>query len=192
MGDEKPFAQPFTPRAKKVLELAPHEADELRVESVSPYHLLLGILRVGDGIAVGILRDFGVEPERVRGRVLSEIDGPPEETRLDVRSALVRGCKTSRWPLPSSSRSDTDAATGRAASSCYGAVRVAVTLPRGELERLSAGHRHQDHGRTLCRRRSRLHCRGVRGGSARQRPRTRFRAFSACLGARDGAPALAA
>lgn len=47
---------PFTPRAKRVFELALHEADQLGDESIEPKHLLIGIMREGDGVAAAVVR----------------------------------------------------------------------------------------------------------------------------------------
>lgn len=47
---------PFTPRAKRVFELAFNEADKLGDESIEPKHLLIGIMREGDGVAAAVVR----------------------------------------------------------------------------------------------------------------------------------------
>ncbi|MEM7064940.1 MAG: Clp protease N-terminal domain-containing protein [Cyanobacteria bacterium P01_B01_bin.77] len=47
---------PFTPRAKRVFELAFYEADKLGDESIEPKHLLIGIMREGDGVAAAVIR----------------------------------------------------------------------------------------------------------------------------------------
>ncbi|MBI1919405.1 hypothetical protein HYS29_02425 [Candidatus Microgenomates bacterium] len=63
----------FTPRAGKVLELAVDEADRLKSPEVKPVHLLLGIVREGEGIAAGVLESLGVNLERVRSEVMRNI-----------------------------------------------------------------------------------------------------------------------
>jgi ATP-dependent Clp protease ATP-binding subunit ClpA len=71
VGDEPIFGDvPFTPRARKVLALAREEATALNHVSVGTEHLLLGLVREGEGVALRILSDFGVEPDRIRGTVL--------------------------------------------------------------------------------------------------------------------------
>ena len=60
---------PFTPQVQKVLELALREAMELKSDYVGPEHLLLGLLREGDG-AVQVLTELGADPHRVRQRVI--------------------------------------------------------------------------------------------------------------------------
>ena len=57
---------PFTPRAKKVLELSLREAIRLRQNFIAPEHILLGILREGEGLAMLIMRDKGVDFDRLR------------------------------------------------------------------------------------------------------------------------------
>ena len=69
----------LTPRAKKVIELAVDEARRLNHHYIGTEHLLLGLVREGEGIAAGVLESLGVNLERVRGettRVLSQ--GTPQ------------------------------------------------------------------------------------------------------------------
>jgi ATP-dependent Clp protease ATP-binding subunit ClpC len=54
-GEEPAGDLPFTPRAKKVLELSRGEAGELGASDVGPEHLLLGIVREGEGVAAQVL-----------------------------------------------------------------------------------------------------------------------------------------
>ena len=56
----------LTPRAKKVIELAADEARRLNHDSIGTEHLLLGVVREGEGIAAGILQSLGVRLEKVR------------------------------------------------------------------------------------------------------------------------------
>ena len=62
---------PFTPRAKKVLELAVEEARSMKHNYVGTEHLLLGLIREGEGIAARILENLGVSLEKVREEVIS-------------------------------------------------------------------------------------------------------------------------
>ena len=65
----------LTPRAKKVIELAVDEARRLNHHYIGTEHLLLGLVREGEGIAAGVLESLGVNLERVRAettRILSQ------------------------------------------------------------------------------------------------------------------------
>jgi len=66
---------PYTPRAQEALRLAAGEALKLRCDKIGPEHILLGLLREGDGLAVRLLRSFGVEPRVLRAKVIQIIDG---------------------------------------------------------------------------------------------------------------------
>jgi ATP-dependent Clp protease ATP-binding subunit ClpA len=61
---------PFTPRAKKVLELALREGLALGDNHIGTEHILLGIVRENEGVAARIMRDDGVDADRIRERVL--------------------------------------------------------------------------------------------------------------------------
>jgi ATP-dependent Clp protease ATP-binding subunit ClpC len=69
---------PFTPRAKKVLELSLREALQLGHNSIGTEHLLLGILREGQGVAAQVLVGFGADYARVRERVVRLLSGEGE------------------------------------------------------------------------------------------------------------------
>ena len=70
-GEEATEGQvPFTPRTKKVLELALREALSLGQMSVGSEHILLGLVREGEGVAARILVDFDADPERIRNEVI--------------------------------------------------------------------------------------------------------------------------
>src|SRR6516165_2158890 len=60
----------LTPRAKKVIELAADEAHRLNHHYIGTEHLLLGLLREGEGIAVGVLESLGVSLDKVRAQVI--------------------------------------------------------------------------------------------------------------------------
>ncbi|MGH7991434.1 MAG: Clp protease N-terminal domain-containing protein, partial [Limisphaerales bacterium] len=65
---------PYTPRVKKVLALASREAKALNHTYVGTEHILLGLLREGDGIAAQVLRDLDVDIEQTRQEILKELD----------------------------------------------------------------------------------------------------------------------
>ena len=71
---------PFTPRAKKVLELSLREALNLRSEIIGTEHLLLGLIAEGDGVGSQILERLGAPAETVRERVveLAKTEPDPE------------------------------------------------------------------------------------------------------------------
>src|SRR5437763_14485311 len=71
----------LTPRAKKVIELAVDEARRLNHHYIGTEHLLLGLVREGEGIAAGVLESLGVNLEKVRTQtiqVLSQSGAPHE------------------------------------------------------------------------------------------------------------------
>lgn len=81
-GDELvPGQIPFTPQAKKVLDLASREALSLSHDRVDTEHILLGLGREGEGLASRILLDLGIDAEKAREeivRVLSKQSRPRE------------------------------------------------------------------------------------------------------------------
>jgi hypothetical protein len=66
---------PFTPRAKKVLELSLREALQLGHSYISTEHLLLGLVREGEGVAATVLMRLGADSERVRQEVINLMSG---------------------------------------------------------------------------------------------------------------------
>ena len=67
-------AIPYTPRVKKVLALAGKEAKSLNHSYVGTEHILLGLLREGEGVAARVLKSLDVDIERCRNEILSELD----------------------------------------------------------------------------------------------------------------------
>src|SRR5256886_4326505 len=65
---------PYTPRVKKVLALAAKERKELNHTYVGTEHILLGLLREGDGVAARVLKKLGVGLEKTRLAILKELD----------------------------------------------------------------------------------------------------------------------
>ncbi|HLS27119.1 MAG TPA: ATP-dependent Clp protease ATP-binding subunit [Opitutales bacterium] len=65
---------PYTPRVKKVLALAGKEAKALNHSYVGTEHILLGLLREGEGVAARVLKALDVDIERTRNEILSELD----------------------------------------------------------------------------------------------------------------------
>jgi hypothetical protein len=67
----------FTPRSKKVLELSLRESLQLGQNYIGPEHILLGLLREGDGVAPQVLVRLGADLNRVRQQVIQLIGGQP-------------------------------------------------------------------------------------------------------------------
>jgi ATP-dependent Clp protease ATP-binding subunit ClpC len=65
---------PYTPRVKKVLALASKEAKALNHTYVGTEHILLGLLREGDGVAARVLKNLEVDIELTRQEILKELD----------------------------------------------------------------------------------------------------------------------
>ncbi len=81
----------LTPRAKKVIELAVDEARRLNHSYIGTEHLLLGLVREGEGVAAGVLESLGVNLERVRGettRILAQ--SQPQQSRAAVGQRQAR------------------------------------------------------------------------------------------------------
>jgi len=97
---------PYTPRVKKVLALAGKEAKSLNHSYVGTEHILLGLLREGEGVAARVLKSLDVDVDRCRNEILSELDpnfasneeaessvvggGEPEEKGKDVKTPALK------------------------------------------------------------------------------------------------------
>jgi len=66
---------PFSPRAKKILELSLREALRLKHNFIAPEHIMLGILREGQGLAMRILTEAKVDPAQLRAEVTRSLRG---------------------------------------------------------------------------------------------------------------------
>jgi Clp amino terminal domain, pathogenicity island component len=82
-GEDVPSGQiPFTPRAKKVLELALPEALHLGHNDIGTEHILLGLVRENDGVAARILLDFDADSEKIRNEVVRMLSSSGAPTRV--------------------------------------------------------------------------------------------------------------
>jgi len=92
---------PYTPRVKKVLALAAKEAKALNHSYVGTEHILLGLLREGEGVAARVLKSLEVDPARTRNEILKELDpnftppeseaeSPQEGDKKDVKTPALR------------------------------------------------------------------------------------------------------
>jgi ATP-dependent Clp protease ATP-binding subunit ClpC len=68
-GEQQSDAVPFTPRARKVLKATELLSRRLHVTEVDPGHILLGMARENEGIAMRILHDFDLDVEKIRAGV---------------------------------------------------------------------------------------------------------------------------
>src|SRR6516165_2595348 len=81
-GEEVTSGQiPFTPRAKKVLELALREALSLGHNHIGTQHILPGLVRENEGVAARILLDFDADSEKIRNEVIRMLSGPGSRQR---------------------------------------------------------------------------------------------------------------
>src|SRR5207253_7993692 len=75
-GQQAPSGHiPFTPRAKKVLELSLREALQLGHNYIGTEHILLGLLREGEGVAAQVLMKIGLDMQKIRQTVLQAMQG---------------------------------------------------------------------------------------------------------------------
>ena len=101
---------PYTPRVKKVIALAQKEARNLNHTYVGTEHLLLGLLREGDGVAAKVLRALDVDIEQCRQEILKELDPnfaaqpgeepPPGENPAEKQPAAAAGEKKGEVKTP--------------------------------------------------------------------------------------------
>ena len=64
---------PFTPRAKKVLELSLREALAMKSKSIADGHIALGVLREGEGLAMRVIADRGIDPVELRREITAAL-----------------------------------------------------------------------------------------------------------------------
>ena len=123
---------PFTPRAKKVLELSLREALQLGHNYIGTEHILLGLIREGEGIAAQVLQKLGADLNRVRQTVVRLLSEHTAETATAVGEAV--GVFT-EGVAPTSEPLGDDAPT---CPNCFGAldetlaVRILETTAEGE------------------------------------------------------------
>jgi ATP-dependent Clp protease ATP-binding subunit ClpC len=93
-GERPPFGKPtLAPRTKRVIELAVDEARLMGHHYIGTEHLLLGLVREGDGIAVNVLRGLGIDVARVRSQttrnILQNQAQTKEKTKKESKTPLV-------------------------------------------------------------------------------------------------------
>jgi ATP-dependent Clp protease ATP-binding subunit ClpC len=87
---------PFTPRAKKVLELALREALSLKHSYIGSEHILLGLVRENEGVAARILLSFEADAERIRNETIRMLSGPggPGVVRSETETVQHRAVRS--------------------------------------------------------------------------------------------------
>jgi ATP-dependent Clp protease ATP-binding subunit ClpA len=121
-GEEVTSGQiPFTPRAKKVLELALREALSLGHNYIGTEHILLGLVRENEGVAARILLDFDADSE-VAARAAPAAEAARRAARRararSPRSCSTSSAATSRSSPPTASSTRSSAARRRSSGSC--------------------------------------------------------------------------
>lgn len=96
---------PYTPRVKKVLALAAKEARALNHTYIGTEHILLGLLREGDGVAARVLTGLGVEIEKTRQEILRELNPNFSPTAKNTEPSKTPPSK--RLPRPPGGSVDT-------------------------------------------------------------------------------------
>jgi ATP-dependent Clp protease ATP-binding subunit ClpC len=122
---------PFTPRTKKVLELSLREALQLGHNYIGTEHLLLGLVREGEGVAAQVLVRMGASLAKVRSQVLELLGQPPGE--VSVADLPPETIPTVRFRVPADRHPACPHCRAPLAES--GAVRV-LAMPDPQ-----AGHR---------------------------------------------------
>jgi ATP-dependent Clp protease ATP-binding subunit ClpC len=96
-GQQAPSGHiPFTPRAKKVLELSLREALQLGHSYIGTEHLLLGLIREGEGVAAQVLTRLGADTNRVRQQVIQLLSGFQGKETVQVGGEQVAPQKGSQ------------------------------------------------------------------------------------------------
>ncbi|MCL1840526.1 MAG: ATP-dependent Clp protease ATP-binding subunit [Propionibacteriaceae bacterium] len=93
---------PFTPRAKRVLELSLREALQINHSYIGTEHVLLGLIREGEGVAVQVLIKMGLDLSRVRNAVMDLMQGNQQGTGAGAQPAEV-GAAVGGGPASSTS-----------------------------------------------------------------------------------------
>jgi len=88
---------PFTPRAKKVLELSLREALQLGHNYIGTEHLLLGLIREGEGVAAQVLVKLGADLPRVRQQVTALLSGGQGKEPAERASVPAKTFRPRRW-----------------------------------------------------------------------------------------------
>ena len=113
-GDEVTTGQiPFTPRAKKVLELALREALSLGHNYIGTEHILLGLVRENEGVAARILLDFDADAEKIRNEIIRMLSGPGRRGQAGAAASGASGREGQELEAARPVRAQPDEARGR-------------------------------------------------------------------------------
>ncbi len=126
----------LTPRAKKVIELAVDEARRLNHHYIGTEHLLLGLVREGEGIAAGVLESLGVNLEKVRTQTIQVLN-VPEASQVLSQSASSQVPDQSDTPQATNDRDRFDKFTERA--------KMVLSLSQEEAQRLQHNYIGTEH-----------------------------------------------
>jgi ATP-dependent Clp protease ATP-binding subunit ClpC len=101
---------PFTPRSKRVLELSLEESRTLGQDYVGTEHLLLGLIRDGEGVAARVLLNLGVDSKEVRAKVIEMLsEAKPslnERSRTRTKTPTLDECGTNLTQLAAQGKLD--------------------------------------------------------------------------------------
>jgi ATP-dependent Clp protease ATP-binding subunit ClpC len=138
-GDEAVSGQiAFTPRARKVLELAQRESLSLGHNYIATEQILLGLIREGEGIGARILDDFDADADTVHNEVISRLSAPSRRAPDRIRQVVIAcpGCGQELETVMrdrSGSSLDVSAEGDRACPSCGKRWAIAYTVSLREL-----------------------------------------------------------
>ena len=125
-GEEVTSGQiPFTPRAKKVLELALREALSLGHNYIGTEHILLGLVRENEGVAARILADFDADSEKIRNEIIRMLSGPGRRQQGQALAA-ARAATRSRASCSTSSAATSPSSPPRASSTRSWAAQTEI------------------------------------------------------------------
>jgi ATP-dependent Clp protease ATP-binding subunit ClpA len=121
---------PFTPRAKRVLELSWDEARQLGNNYIGTEHLLLGILREGEGVASRVLENLGVDPRKLRSYVLSQLGKSEPSARLPETPRSLN--TPTRYAYPTEANASTEDTMGLLLKRILRLLEIAATRAESE------------------------------------------------------------
>ena len=173
-GEEVTSGQiPFTPRAKKVLELALREALSLGHNYIGTEHILLGLVRENEGVAARILADFDADSEKIRNEIIRMLSGPgrrqagPGSGAADRRQEVEQAARPVR-AQPHQARRGGQARPGRRPPERDRAGHADPLAPHQEQPGADRRARRRQDGRRRGPRPAHRHQRGARAAANKQ------------------------